>query len=182
MASTHASIPTLELRHKLSKGDEIDLLFKKALAEGKDVRDDEDEDEIKKTGVVKYRPSKEEEELLSQKFGPNATIPEYHFTNLISEIIKFVFEQEKNKEITKEKEIKEPNNNIKEENKNKVNNDIKEENVSFKEILNSIPIKMSFIGLMNNEIKLILKTCLNKYPKIKIYIIKFRLLFLFFII
>ena len=158
---------TLEINDIM--GDEIDLLFKKALAEGKDVRDDEDEDEIKKTGVVKYRPSREEEELLSQKFGVNATIPEYHFTNLISEIIKFVFEQEKNKEITKEKEIKESNNNIKEENKNKVNNDIKEENVSFKEILNSIPIKMSFIGLMNNEIKLILKTCLNKYPKLKIY-------------
>ena len=144
-------------------GDEIDLLFKKALAEGKDARDEEDEEEVKRTGIVKYRPSKEEEEIIELKFGGTATIPEPHFTTLISEIIKFVFDNDKNKEIGNEKEIKDSNDYPKEEIKNK------EENISFKEILNSIPIKISFIGLMNNEIKLIIKNSLNKYPKIKIY-------------
>ena len=143
-------------------GDEIDLLFKKALAEGKDARDEEDEEEVKRTGIVKYRPSKEEEEIIELKFGGTATIPEPHFTTLISEIIKFVFDKDKNKEIGNEKDIKDSNDYPKEEIKNK------EENISTKEILNSIPIKISFIGLMNNEIKLIIKNSLNKYPKIKI--------------
>ena len=35
--------------------------------------------------------------------------------------------------------------------------------------MNSIPIKLSFIGLMNSEIKLIIKNSLSKYPKLKIY-------------
>ena len=42
-------------------GEEIEILFNKALAEGKDARDEEDEEEVKKTGKIKYRPSREEE-------------------------------------------------------------------------------------------------------------------------
>jgi hypothetical protein len=46
-------------------GEEIEILFNKALAEGKDAKDEEDEEEIKKTGIIKYRPSKEEEEIIT---------------------------------------------------------------------------------------------------------------------
>ena len=148
-------------------GNEIQLLFDKAEAEGKDAKDEEDEDEIKKTGIVKYRPSKTEEEIIQPGDKIFNLLPEYHFTNFISEIIKFVYDKDKEKQ----KEIKDNNNN-EEENKNEINNNNIEENdkdVLFKDILNSIPIKMSIIGLLNTEMNLILKTSLNKYPKIKVY-------------
>ena len=137
-------------------GNEIQLLFDKAEAEGKDAKDEEDEDEIKKTGIVKYRPSKTEEEIIQPGDKIFNLLPEYHFTNFISEIIKFVYDKDKEKN----KEIKDNNNN-EEENKNEINNNNIEENdkdVLFKDILNSIPIKMSIIGLLNTEMNLILKT------------------------
>ena len=150
-------------------GEEIEILFKKALAEGKDARDEEDEEEIKRTGIIKYRPSREEEEIIAP-ISASVLLPEYHFTSLISEIIKFAFDKDKNKEIN-EKEIKDiniNNNNIDNEAEVKNENNL-EDKVSFKEILNSIPVKISFIGLMNTEIKLIIKNSLNKYPKLKVY-------------
>ena len=154
-------------------GDEIDILFNKALAEGKDAKDEEDEEEIKRTGIIKYRPSKEEEEIIAP-ISSSVILPEYNFTNLISDVIKYVFEKSKENKEIKEKEIKdENNNNINDINKEEqINNNINnntEDNFSFKEVLNSIPVKMSFIGLMNMEMKLIMKNCLNKYPKLKVY-------------
>ena len=136
-------------------GDEIQLLFNKMLAEGKILEDDENDEETKKNGKIKYRPNREEEQLLEINY--KSTTTEYQFTNLISEIIKFVYDKEKEKEKEKNKELKE--NEI-----NENNNDI-----SLKDILISIPIKMSFIGLMNSEIKLIIKNSINKYPKMKLY-------------
>ena len=154
-------------------GEEIEILFNKALAEGKDAKDEEDEEEIKKTGIIKYRPSKEEEEIISP-ISSSVILPEYNFTNLISDIIKYVFEKRKENKEMREKEIKDDNdNNNKEEqiqNEKKVTNPENSiDNSSFKEILNSIPVKISFIGLMNTEMKLIMKNSLNKYPKLKAY-------------
>ena len=155
--------PLLEINDIM--GDEIEILFKKALAEGKDAKDEEDEEEIKKTGKIKYRPSKEEEEIIEPIYSGNA-INEFIFTNLISEVIKFGYDKDKNnaqiKDFSLKKEIINDSNNI-----NKIEKE--EENISYKEILNSIPIKLSFIGLMNSEIKLIIKNSLSKYPKLKIY-------------
>ena len=45
-------------------GDEIELLFKKAITEGKDIKDEDDEEDNKKSGKIKYHPSKEEEEII----------------------------------------------------------------------------------------------------------------------
>ena len=135
-------------------GDEIQLLFNKIIAEGKEIEDDDNEEEINEKGKIKYRPNKEEQEILEINYKSN--IAEYHFTNLISEVIKFVFDKEKEKN----KELKDINSN--EDNNNN-------DNISLKDILISIPIKMSFTGLMNTEIKLIIKNSLSKYPKIKIY-------------
>ena len=133
-------------------GDEIELLFNKIIAEGKEIEDEDNEEELNSKGKVKYRPNKEEQQILEINYKNNIT--EYHFTYLISEVIKFVYDKEKEKN----KELKEIN-----------NNEDNNTNIALKDILNSIPIKMSFIGLMNTEIKLIIKNSLVKYPKIKIY-------------
>ena len=143
-------------------GDEIELLFNKIIAEGKEIEDEDNEEELRTNGKIKYRPNKEEQQILEVNYKSNIT--EYHFTNLISEVIKFVYDKEKEKE--KNKELNEINNNEVNENNNENNNN---NNISIKDILISIPIKMSFIGLMNTEIKLIIKNSLAKYPKIKIY-------------
>ena len=76
-------------------GDEIQLLFNKMLAEGKILEDDENDEETKKNGKIKYRPNREEEQLLEINY--KSTTTEYQFTNLISEIIKFVYDKEKEK-------------------------------------------------------------------------------------
>ena len=62
----------------------------------------------------------------------------------------------------------------KKEGKNNINitNDINNNNenlISFKDIIDSIPLKISFVGLLNNEIKTAIKNLVNKFPKIKIY-------------
>ena len=184
-------------------GEEIQLLFDKAKEEGKDIRDEDDEEEFKRTGKMRYPPSREEEELL-QHFKLN--IPEYNFTSIISDIIQFglsknqneifssneklkkeengeepkledfvdlkineeekINESEESKEENKEnKENKETNTNE----KNDINNDENDGDKLLKDLLNSIPIKISFVGILNNEIKVTIKNSISKYPKMKIY-------------
>ena len=145
-------------------GEEIQLLYNKAKAEGNDV-EEEDEEQFKKTGIKKYHPSKDEEEILEQW---KTFITEYNFTNLISEIIEFEYKdsQEKLKKGIFG-EIEEPKNKNISENKN--SEDDQDKNVLIKELLKSIPVKISFIGLLNNEIKTTINSSINKYPKMKIY-------------
>ena len=162
-------------------GEEIQILFDKAKAEGKDIRDEDDEEEFKKTGKYRYRPNKEEEELL-QPF--TTDIMEYNFTNLISDIIKFGYNKDKAKinsrpsqngfaGVVEEPKIEELNN---EEEKLNLNEDIKDKEEKeiekiplMKDLINSIPIRLSFVGILNNEIKITIKNSLSKYPKMKIY-------------
>ena len=172
-------------------GEEVKLLFDKAKAEGNNV-EEEDEEEFKKTGIIKYHPNKDEEELLIPM---KTDITEYSFTNLMSEIIQFGYNKDPEKiflspeklkkgvsgvieEPKKENSIDTKNNEdeklnpIQDNNNNNVNNnDINnhENNILFKELLKSIPIKMCFLGALNNEIKTIIKASVNKYPKMKIY-------------
>ena len=171
-------------------GDDIKLLFDKAKAEGIDI-DEEDEEEFKRTGKIKYRPSKEEEEVME----PCRTfIPEYSFTNLISELIEFgynkdpktiycikdgvsqvieepkkenSFDKKDNEDVDKKLSNMQENNNNN-ENDNIINNNTDNNNL-LKELLKSIPIKLAFIGILNNEIKMTIKSSINKYPKMKIY-------------
>ena len=188
-------------------GEEIQILFDKAKAEGKDIRDEDDEEEFKRTGKIRYHPNREEEELL-QPCIENSF--ENTFTNLISEIIKFsynkkpnntssspdkfqkpvsdVIEEPKENSLDNNEEEKlninednEENNEIKEKSENKENeNDVindneinnnseSEDTILLKELLNSIPIKISFVGILNNEIKITIKNSISKYPKMKIY-------------
>ena len=190
-------------------GEEIQILFDKAKAEGNDIRDEDDEEEFKRTGKIRYHPNREEEELL-QPYTEN--ISENIFTNLISEIIKFSYNKKTNNNISSSPDkfqkpvsdvIEEPkensldnneeeqlnnnedieeNNEIKEEkienkenendaiNNNELNNNGEnEDTILLKEILNSIPIKISFVGILNNEIKMTIKNSISKYPKMKIY-------------
>ena len=60
------------------------------------------------------------------------------------------------------------NNNVNNANNNDIINN-NENNILFKGLLKSIPIKMCFLGAMNNEIKTIIKASVNKYPKMKVY-------------
>ena len=53
--------------------------------------------------------------------------------------------------------------------KNDNNNEENDNEKLFKELLISIPIKVSFIGILNNEIKITIKNSISKYPKMKIY-------------
>ena len=187
-------------------GEEIQILFDKAKAEGKDIRDEDDEEEFKRTGKIRYHPSREEEELL-QPYKNN--ISEFNFSYLISDIIKFGYDKDPNQIFTslekfkspvsdvieepkkedsldaknsneeniiqneKEKEKEDNPKNIFNENNvlfNNINNENDyEENKLFIEKLNSIPIKISFVGILNNEIKITIKNAINKYPKMKIY-------------
>ena len=165
-------------------GDEIQILFDKAKVEGRDIKDEDDEEEFKRTGKYRYHPTKEEEEFL-QPYTKN--INEYIFTNLISDIIKFGYNKDPNKEypstdknqkgisgVIEEPKIEDSNNNNEDENLNlneEKNENIneKENIVSLKDIINSIPIKLSFVGILNNEIKITIKNSLSKYPKMKIY-------------
>ena len=65
-------------------GDEIELLFNKIIAEGKEIEDEDNEEELRTNGKIKYRPNKEEQQILEVNYKSNIT--EYHFTNLISEV------------------------------------------------------------------------------------------------
>ena len=179
-------------------GEEIEILFEKAKAEGRQVIDEDDEEEFKKTGKFRYHPNKQELEILEPC---TDNVPEYSFTNLISEVIEFgynkdpasiisspekikkgvsgVIEEPKkeNSSDTKNNEEEKVNNKEdNEENNNNINNSNElmningnENSISFKEIINSIPIKISFVGILNNEIKITIKNSVNKYPKMKIY-------------
>ena len=181
-------------------GEEIQILIEKAKAEGKDFRDEEDEEEFKKTGKIRYHPNREEEELLQPCI---TNISEYCFTNLISEIINFSYNKKKYNKHSSPKRFKQTVSGViedpkkensldnnedkelnlndedeKEENNNENNNEIindneiinnNENDIEFKEIINSIPIKISFVGILNNEIKITIKNSISKYPKMKIY-------------
>jgi hypothetical protein len=161
-------------------GEEIKLLFDKAKAEGNNV-EEEDEEEFKKTGIIKYHPNKDEEELLIPMKSDNT---EYSFTNLMSEIIQFGYNKDpekifsspeklkkgvsgvieepkkensfdtKNNEDEKMSPPQDNNNKNNNNNNNNVNNiDItnnNDNNILLKGLLKSIPIKMCFIGAMNN--------------------------------
>ena len=177
-------------------GEEIQILFDKASAEGRQIIDEDDEEEYKKTGKFRYHPNKQELEILE----PIAySMPEYSFTNFISEIIEFgynkdpntifssaekmksgvsdVIEDPKKENSTDTKNNEEEklnqneedvnNNNINIDNNININNN--ENQKLFKDILDSIPIKMAFVGILNNEIKMTIKSSVNKYPKMKIY-------------
>ena len=178
-------------------GEEVKLLFDKAKAEGNNV-EEEDEEEFKKTGIIKYHPNKDEEELLIPMKTDNT---ENSFTNLMSEIIQFGYNKDPEKIFSSPEKLKkgvsgvieEPkkensfdtknnedeklnpaqdNNNNNNNANNANNNDIinnNENNILFKGLLKSIPIKMCFLGAMNNEIKTIIKASVNKYPKMKVY-------------
>ena len=181
-------------------GEEIQILFDKAKAEGKDIRDEDDEEEFKRTGKIRYHPSREEEELIKPYKEKSL---EYNFSSLLNDIINYkdknenIFSSDKIEkevcDVIEEPKIEESfDNNEDEEKKNLNLNDIKEneeeiksnksnieikdinnekenEKKIFKDLLDSIPIKISFVGTLNNEIKITIKNSLNKYPKMKIY-------------
>ena len=85
--------------------EEIQILFDKAKEEGKDKREEDDEEEFKRTGKIRYYPCREEEDLL-QHFKLN--IPEYNFKSKITDIIQFGISKNQN-EIFSFSEKKEEN-------------------------------------------------------------------------
>ena len=64
-------------------GEEIQILLDKEKVEGRNIRD-ENEIEFRRTGKIRYHPTREEEELL-QPYRNN--IYEYNFSNLLNDVI-----------------------------------------------------------------------------------------------
>ena len=185
--------------------EEIELLFEEAKKAGRLVIDEEED----KTEYynhnnhqkMRYIPSKEEEELLEplkDKYSPN-----YIFTNLISESIKYSYDKDPKTFVPKdsnhskviEEEIAfqqqtetegslkkniiiESDRNgvskISEENKNEniKTHSEEEKKVDMKELIESIPIRISFLGVQKTEKKTRAKNMETKYQGLKVYHIK----------
>lgn len=183
--------------------EDIQVLIEEANKAGKQIIDEDDKEEWEnnKNNKIKYRASKEEQEILEpykDKYPSNLL-----FTNLISESIKFsynknpkTFKPKDNCEKVIEEEINIPQQadigdtdgsnkriilnendknekskaNISEENKIEQNNSLlEEEKISIKELLEGIPIRVSFLGVQKTEKKTRAKNLEKKYPGLKIY-------------
>ena len=188
--------------NNIMNSDEIQILYEEAKKAGRILFDEDDErneyGNHNNEKTIRYIPSKEEEELLEQikdKYPSN-----YIFTNLISESIKFSYDKEPQTFIPKdtnnsrviEEEINIPQqtdtensqkknvlnegmSKISEENKNENNIKINTEEdklVDIKELIKSIPIRISFLGVQKTEKKTRAKNMENKYNGLKVYNIK----------
>ena len=158
---------------------------------------DEDDKEDSINNKNKYIASKEEKEILEpykEKYPFNLI-----FTNLISESIKFSYDKDPKtfkpndtskvieEEITmpQQNEILENEGNIKKNNLNEeeinktaeenklehINtiNDEEEKKIDIKDLINSIPVRLSFLGVQKTEKKTRAKNLEKKFPGLKIY-------------
>ena len=64
-------------------GEEIQILLDKAKVEGRDIRDEDDEEEFRRTGKIRYYPTREEELLQPYR----NEIYEYNFFNWVNDVI-----------------------------------------------------------------------------------------------
>ena len=181
--------------------EDINIMIEEAKKAGKQITiddDEKDDSENNHKNRIRYKPSKEEEEILEpykEKYPYNLI-----FTNLIYESIKFSYDKDpktfKPKDNCSTKVIEEEINippqaeiidtegsirknankeneksKISEENKNEHNNTILEEEkiVDIKELIESIPIRLSFLGVQKTEKKTRAKNLEKKFPGLKIY-------------
>ena len=178
--------------------DEIITLYEEAKKAGRIALDEEDEkNEFSNHNKIRYLPSKEEAEILEpfkDKYPSN-----YIFTNLITESIKYSYDKDPKTFVPKdifnskviEEEILIPQtetegsqkkniiiendrngiSKISEENKNENNKSNSEEEkiVNMKELMESIPIRISFLGVQKTEKKTRAKNMETKYQGLKVY-------------
>ena len=184
----------LDINDVMDEAD-IKILYEEAKKAGKQTIDEDDREESL-NHKFKYKASKEEQEILepyTEKYPFNLML-----SNLISESIKFSYDKDpktfKPKESSKvieeemiipqqvegvetegsiKKNIVNENDKskISEENKIENNNIINEEEkiINIKEIINNIPIRVSFLGVQKTEKKTRAKNMEKKYPGLKVY-------------
>ena len=188
----------LDINDVMGEAD-IQIIYEEAIKAGKQITIDEDDDKNDSENhknKIRYKATKEEQELLEpykEKYPSNLI-----FTNLISESIKFSFNKDpktfKPKDNTSkviEEEINIPpqaeiietegsvRKNIIGENekneKSKISEDNKNEHseeekiINIKDLIESIPIRISFLGVQKTEKKTRAKNLEKRYPGLKIY-------------
>ena len=159
--------------------------------------DDKEDFSDNNKNKIRYKPNKEEQEILEpykEKYPYNLI-----FTNLIYESIKFSYDKDPKTFIPKDNKVieeeinlpppeiietegsikkniisendKNEKSKISDENKNEHNTIIEEEkiNINIKELIESIPIRVSFLGVQKTEKKTRAKNLEKKYPGLKIY-------------
>ena len=180
--------------------DEILLLYEEAKKTGKLVIDEDDD--YQNNNQIRYIPNKEEEELLepfmdkcpsnyiftgliteSIKYSydkdPNTFIPKDTWNSKVIEE-EIINQQQNDTENSQNRNLAMNNDiygvsQISEENKNEIayktsSKEVK--NVNMKDLIESIPVRISFIGVQKTEKKTRAKNMINKYPGLKIYNIK----------
>ena len=181
--------------------EEIQTLYEEAKKVGKLVID-EDDDRHSNNNQIRYIPNKEEEELLepfmdkcplnyiftsliteSIKFSydkdPNTFIPKDILNSKVIEE-EIVYPQQNDTENSQNKNLAMNNDfigvsQISEENKNEIplkTNSKEEKTLNMKDLIESIPVRISFLGVQKTEKKTRAKNMGNKFPGLKIYNIK----------
>ena len=182
--------------------EEIELLYEEAKKAGRlAIDEEEDKNEYSHRNQIRYIPSKEEEELLepfkdkypfnyiftnliteSIKFSydkdPKTFVPKDTGNSKVIEEEIVIPQQTETEGSQKKNMAIDSNRNevskIFEENKNENNktNSEEEKKINMKELIESIPIRISFLGVQKTEKKTRAKNMENKYQGLKIYNIK----------